>query len=67
MTVNAVAPGFIATEMTAKLGEDLLEKIKEEIPLKRLGLPQDVSDAVLFLASDAAEFITGRCLPLTAD
>jgi 3-oxoacyl-[acyl-carrier protein] reductase len=62
VTVNAVAPGFIATEMTAKLGEEMLEKIKEEIPLKRLGLPQDVSDAVLFLASDAAEFITGQVL-----
>ena len=62
VTVNAVAPGFIATEMTAKLGEEVLEKIKEEIPLKRLGLPQDVSDAVLFLASDAAEFITGQVL-----
>jgi 3-oxoacyl-[acyl-carrier protein] reductase len=62
VTVNAVAPGFITTEMTAKLGEDLLEKIKEETPLKRLGLPQDVSDAVLFLASDAAEFITGQVI-----
>ena len=62
VTVNAVAPGFIATEMTAKLGEEMLRKIKEEIPLKRLGLPQDVSDAVLFLASDAAEFITGQVL-----
>jgi 3-oxoacyl-[acyl-carrier protein] reductase len=62
VTVNAVAPGFIATEMTAKLGEEMLGKIKEEIPLKRLGLPQDVSDAVLFLASDAAEFITGQVL-----
>jgi 3-oxoacyl-[acyl-carrier protein] reductase len=64
VTVNAVAPGFIATEMTAKLGEEMLEKIKEEIPLKRLGLPQDVSDAVLFLASDAAEFITGQVLTI---
>ncbi|HEY4988560.1 MAG TPA: 3-oxoacyl-[acyl-carrier-protein] reductase [Opitutaceae bacterium] len=62
VTVNAVAPGFIATEMTAKLGDEMLGKIKEEIPLKRLGLPQDVSDAVLFLASDAAEFITGQVL-----
>ncbi len=64
VTVNAVAPGFIATEMTAKLGEEMLEKIKEEIPLKRLGLPQDVSDAVLFLASDAAEFITGQVITI---
>jgi 3-oxoacyl-[acyl-carrier protein] reductase len=62
VTVNAVAPGFIATEMTAKLGEEMLGKIKEEIPLKRLGLTQDVTDAVLFLASDAAEFITGQVL-----
>ena len=62
VTVNAVAPGFIATEMTAKLGEETLGKIREEIPLKRLGLPQDVADAVLFLASDAAEFITGHVL-----
>ena len=62
VTVNAVAPGFIATDMTDKLGEEMLGKIKEEIPLKRLGLTQDVSDAVLFLASDAAEFITGQVL-----
>jgi 3-oxoacyl-[acyl-carrier protein] reductase len=62
VTVNAIAPGFITTEMTAKLGEGLLEKIKEETPLRRLGLPEDVSDAVLFLASDAAEFITGQVL-----
>jgi 3-oxoacyl-[acyl-carrier protein] reductase len=62
VTVNAVAPGFIATDMTAKLGEELLEKIRHEIPLGRLGLPQDVSDAVLFLASDAAAFITGHVL-----
>jgi 3-oxoacyl-[acyl-carrier protein] reductase len=64
ITVNAVAPGFIATEMTAKLGEDLLTQIKKEIPLGRLGDPQDVADAVLFLASDAASFITGHVLTI---
>jgi 3-oxoacyl-[acyl-carrier protein] reductase len=62
ITVNAVAPGFIATDMTAKLGEELLEQIKKEIPLGRLGDPLDVADAVLFLASDAAGFITGHVL-----
>jgi 3-oxoacyl-[acyl-carrier protein] reductase len=62
VTVNAVAPGFIRTEMTAELGDELLAKIIEETPLQRLGLPQDVADAVLYLASDAAEFITGQVL-----
>jgi 3-oxoacyl-[acyl-carrier protein] reductase len=62
ITVNAVAPGFIATDMTAKLGEELLEQIKKEIPLGRLGDPLDVADAVLFLASEAAGFITGHVL-----
>ncbi len=62
ITVNAVAPGFIATEMTAKLGEEILAKVQEQIPLGRLGEPQDVADAVLFLAGDAAGFITGHVL-----
>ena len=62
VTVNAVAPGFIATDMTAALGEDILQQVRKEIPLGRLGDPQDVADAVLFLASDAASFITGHVL-----
>ncbi len=62
ITVNAVAPGFIATDMAAKLGEEVLEQIKAETPLGRLGSPQDVADAVLFLASEAASFITGHVL-----
>ncbi|MGA2619580.1 MAG: 3-oxoacyl-[acyl-carrier-protein] reductase [Thermoguttaceae bacterium] len=62
VTVNAIAPGFIATDMTAALGEELLAKIRAEIPLGRLGEPQDVADAVLFLASDAAAFVTGHVL-----
>ena len=62
ITVNAVAPGFIATDMTAKLGEEILQQVRKEIPLGRLGDPQDVADAVLFLASDAASFITGHVL-----
>ena len=62
ITVNAVAPGFIATDMTAKLGEEILQEVRKQIPLGRLGDPQDVADAVLFLASDAASFITGHIL-----
>jgi len=65
VTVNAIAPGFIATEMTAALGEEILEQVKNRIPLGRLGDPQDVADAVLFLASPAASFITG--IVLTVD
>ena len=62
ITVNAVAPGFIATDMTAALGEEAIEQIKKEIPLGRLGEPQDVADAVLYLASEAASFVTGHVL-----
>ncbi|MEN6406408.1 MAG: 3-oxoacyl-[acyl-carrier-protein] reductase [Thermoguttaceae bacterium] len=60
--VNAVAPGFIATDMTAALGEEILQEVRKQIPLGRMGEPQDVADAVLFLASDAASFITGHVL-----
>jgi 3-oxoacyl-[acyl-carrier protein] reductase len=62
ITVNAVAPGFIATDMTAALGEEILQEVRKQIPLGRMGEPQDVADAVLFLASDAAAFITGHVL-----
>jgi 3-oxoacyl-[acyl-carrier protein] reductase len=62
ITVNAVAPGFIATEMTAALGEEILQEVRKQIPLGRLGEPRDVADAVLFLASEAAAFITGQVL-----
>jgi 3-oxoacyl-[acyl-carrier protein] reductase len=62
ITVNAVAPGFITTEMTAAMGEDTLEQVRKQVPLGRLGQPQDVADAVLFLVSDAAAFVTGHVL-----
>jgi len=62
ITVNAVAPGFIQTDMTADLGEELIEKIVGQVPLGRLGQPRDVADAVLFLASDAASYITGQVI-----
>jgi len=62
ITVNAIAPGFVATEMTASLGEKVTEGVKERIPLGRLGEARDIAEAVLFLASGAASYITGHCL-----
>ncbi|WP_295165245.1 3-oxoacyl-[acyl-carrier-protein] reductase [Selenomonas sp. F0473] len=62
ITVNAVAPGFIDTDMTAVLKDNIREKIVEGIPLGALGKPEHVADAVLFLASDAASYITGQTL-----
>lgn len=62
ITVNAVAPGFIATDMTANLGEELVKTIVGQVPLGRLGQPRDVADAVLFLASEAAAYITGQVI-----
>ena len=60
ITVNAVSPGYISTEMTEKLDEEVKEKMKSSIPLGRLGTPQDVANLVCFLASDEAEYITGQ-------
>jgi 3-oxoacyl-[acyl-carrier protein] reductase len=62
VTVNAVAPGFIASEMTAELGDVVLEEAKKRIPAKRLGEPEDVAAAVLFLASRDAGYISGQTL-----
>ncbi len=60
--VNAVAPGFIMTPMTEAVPEKILDIMKEKAPLQRLGKPEDVSNAFLFLASDEASFITGTVL-----
>ncbi len=60
--VNAVAPGFIHTPMTAKLPEKILEMMKEKTPMKRLGQPDDVAYALLYLASDEANFVNGAVL-----
>ncbi len=62
ITVNAVAPGFVDTDMTSPLGEEMLKKVDEAIPLGRRGKPEDVAYAVAFLASDQAAYITGQVL-----
>ena len=62
VTVNAVAPGFIETDMTGSLPDEAKARITESIPLKRLGKPQDVAAAVRFLASEEAAYITGHVL-----
>lgn len=62
ITVNCVAPGVIATEMNGHLSEDIIEELKNETPLNRVGTPEDVAEAIFFLASDKASFITGQTL-----
>jgi len=59
---NAIAPGFIETEMTAALSPDMVQQWREQIPLKRGGTPEDVAQAVVFLASDMSSYITGQVL-----
>lgn len=62
VTVNAVAPGFINTDMTAALSEKVKEVMMQEIPAGRMGTPEDVANAVAFLVSDEAAYITGQIL-----
>ncbi len=62
ITANCVAPGFIKTAMTDALPEEAKEKLAHSIPMARLGLPEDVANAVVFLASDEASYITGQTI-----
>jgi 3-oxoacyl-[acyl-carrier protein] reductase len=62
INVNAVAPGFIQTEMTAKLPPEVKEKMQAAIPLNRFGTPEDVAQVCLFLASEEASYITGQTI-----
>jgi len=62
--VNAIAPGFIETDMTAVLPEEVKQKMLEVVPLKRAGKQEDVANAALFFASDSSSYITGQVLPV---
>ena len=62
ITVNCICPGVINTEMNGNLTEDIIEELKEETPLCAIGTPEDVAAAVVFLAEDSANFITGQVL-----
>ncbi len=62
--MNAVAPGFIVTEMTDVLSDSVKASLTEQIPMKKLGDPADVAAAVAFLASDHAKYITGQVLSI---
>lgn len=62
INVNAIAPGFIETDMTKKLPEKVIKDLQQQIPLKRLGIVEDVAKTVYFLVSDAANYITGQVI-----
>lgn len=62
VTVNAIAPGFVQTDMTGVLSDSVKEKIKAEIPMNTLGSPADIANAVAFFAEDASAYITGQVL-----
>jgi len=62
INVNAIAPGFIETDMTKKLPEKVREGLQQQIPLKRLGTVEDIAKVVHFLVSDAANYITGQVI-----
>jgi 3-oxoacyl-[acyl-carrier protein] reductase len=64
VTINAVCPGFIESEMTKALGDAMMDEVKKRIPIQRVGLPEDIATGVLFLASPAACYITGQVLTI---
>src|SRR3546814_13254324 len=64
ITVNVVAPGFIDTDMTQSLSEDVRKALMERVPVQRLGAPDDIAAAVAYLASREAGYVTGKTLPV---
>ena len=62
ITVNAVAPGFIQTDMTAELSDEQKKYWEQQIPRKRIGKPEDVANAVCFLAAEESDYITGQVI-----
>ncbi|SUZ51141.1 uncharacterized protein METZ01_LOCUS3995 [marine metagenome] len=64
ITANCIAPGYVATDMTNELGDEVRQSLNEKIPLGRIGQVEDIAYAVAFLASDEAEYITGQTLAI---
>lgn len=62
INVNSIAPGFIETDMTEALSEEVTSEMLKQIPLGKLGTPEQVADAAVFLASDASSYMTGQTL-----
>jgi 3-oxoacyl-[acyl-carrier protein] reductase len=62
ITVNAICPGFVATDMAQALGDAIIDEVKKRIPAQRIGEAEEIADAVLYLASDSASYITGQVL-----
>lgn len=62
ITVNAVAPGFIATDMTAQMPEKIVQMMVDKVPVKRMGTPEDIANAYLWLASDEASYVNGTVI-----
>lgn len=62
ITVNAIAPGVISTEMNRNISEEIMSELKEETPIGRIGTPEDIAETALFLASPKASFITGEII-----
>ena len=60
--VNAIAPGFVDTDMTAVLADEYRQKLTEQIPLGRIATPQEIAEVALFLAGPGASYMTGQCL-----
>jgi 3-oxoacyl-[acyl-carrier protein] reductase len=61
---NAIAPGFIITDMTAALSEEVRQEWTKQIPLRRGGTPEDVANVAVFLASDLSSYVTGQVIPV---
>ena len=62
ITANAIAPGYIETDMTAVLGDDIKKGVEQMVPLRRYGQPEEIASAVSFLASDDGGYVTGQVL-----